>query len=216
MTPMRTNLQERYELREILGRGGMGVVYKALDTLMKREVALKTIIDIDNPASVDLFYKEWSILATMVHPNVIGIYDIGEFEEEGMKKPFFVMPMLPGAALDRLIRDGSPRLTTENVVNIIDQACRGLHAAHEQNAACTSHAGVWRELFRVHASADHMATRFAQVAGDARLFEVTRTAVQLDGVEARLDRALAHGELRERDVGRRHVAVREPPAHRQT
>ena len=128
---MRTNLQERYELREILGRGGMGVVYKALDTLMKREVALKTIIDIDNPASADLFYKEWSILATMVHPNVIGIYDIGEFEEDGMKKPFFVMPMLPGAALDRLIREGSPRLTTENVVNIIDQACRGLHAAHE-------------------------------------------------------------------------------------
>jgi len=110
----------------------MGVVYKALDTLMKREVALKTILDIDNPALVELFYKEWSILATMVHPNVIGIYDIGEFEEEGIKKPFFVMPLLPGASLDRLIRDGSPRLTTENVVNIIDQACRGLHAAHEQ------------------------------------------------------------------------------------
>ncbi len=119
-------------MRDVLGRGGMGVVYKALDTLMKREVALKTILDIDNPASADLFYKEWSILATMVHPNVIGIYDIGEFEEDGMKKPFFVMPMLPGVALDRLIRDGSPRLTPENVVNIIDQACRGLHAAHEQ------------------------------------------------------------------------------------
>ena len=109
----------------------MGVVYRAFDTLMNREVALKTIIDVGNSASTDLFYKEWSILATMVHPNVIGIYDIGEFEEEGMKKPFFVMPMLPGAALDRLIRDGSPRLTAENVVNIVDQACRGLHAAHE-------------------------------------------------------------------------------------
>ncbi|MGO9012060.1 MAG: protein kinase domain-containing protein [Bryobacteraceae bacterium] len=128
----RTKLQERYELRDVLGKGGMGVVYKALDTLMKREVALKTILDIDNPALVELFYKEWSIVATMVHPNVIGIYDIGEFEEEGIKKPFFVMPLLPGVALDKLIRDGSPRLTTENVVNIIDQACRGLHAAHEQ------------------------------------------------------------------------------------
>ncbi|MGB9455005.1 MAG: PEGA domain-containing protein [Bryobacteraceae bacterium] len=132
MALKRTKLQERYELRAVLGKGGMGVVYKALDTLMKREVALKTILDIDNPSLVDLFYKEWSIVATMVHPNVIGIYDIGEFEEEGIRKPFFVMPLLPGVALDKLIRDGSPRLTTENVVNIIDQACRGLHAAHEQ------------------------------------------------------------------------------------
>ena len=132
MAVKRTSLQERYELKEVLGRGGMGVVYKALDTLMKREVALKTILDIDNPATVHLFYKEWSILATMVHPNVIRIYDIGEFEEEGIRKPFFVMPLLPGVALDKLIRDGSPRLSTENVVNIIDQACRGLHAAHEQ------------------------------------------------------------------------------------
>jgi len=132
MSPKRTNLRERYELREVLGKGGMGVVYKAYDTLMNREVALKTILDIDNPASAELFYKEWSVLATMVHPNVIGIYDIGEFEEAGMKKPFFVMPLLPGVALDTLIHDGSPRLTTENVVNIIDQACRGLHAAHEQ------------------------------------------------------------------------------------
>ena len=132
MAPKRTNLRERYELREVLGKGGMGVVYKAYDTLMNREVALKTILDIDNPASAELFYKEWSVLATMVHPNVIGIYDIGDFEEGGMKKPFFVMPLLPGVALDTLIHDGSPRLTTENVVNIIDQACRGLHAAHEQ------------------------------------------------------------------------------------
>lgn len=132
MASKRTNLQERYELRSVLGKGGMGVVYRAFDTLMQREVALKTILDIDNTASVDLFYKEWSILATMVHPNVIGIYDIGTFEEEGMQKPFFVMPLLPGVALDGLIRDASPRLTSENVVNIIDQACRGLHAAHEQ------------------------------------------------------------------------------------
>jgi serine/threonine-protein kinase len=128
----RTNLQERYELREVLGRGGMGVVYKALDRLMKREVALKTILDIDNPATLQLFYKEWSILATMVHPNVINIYDIGEFDQDGVKKPFFVMPLLPGVTLDRLIKDGSPRLSVAGVLEIITQAAHGLHAAHEQ------------------------------------------------------------------------------------
>jgi serine/threonine-protein kinase len=125
-------LQDRYELKEVLGRGGMGVVYKAYDTLMKREVALKTVLDIDNPATVQLFYKEWKILATMVHPNVVNIYDIGEFEQGGVKQPFFVMPLLPGVTLDRLIKEGSPKLSVTGTLEIIEQACRGLHAAHEQ------------------------------------------------------------------------------------
>ncbi len=109
----------------------MGVVYKAFDTLMKREVALKTLLDIDNPTTLELFYKEWGVLATMVHPNVIGIYDIGEFNHEGVTKPFFVMPLLPGVTLDKLIKDGSPRLTVERIVEIIVQSARGLHAVHE-------------------------------------------------------------------------------------
>jgi len=110
----------------------MGVVYKAYDRLMNREVALKTILDIDNPEVLALFYKEWSTLVTMVHPNVINIYDIGEFEQEGVKKPFFVMPLLPGVTLDQLIKAGSPRLSVAGVVAIVEQAARGLHAAHEQ------------------------------------------------------------------------------------
>src|ERR1039457_3167850 len=132
MAVNQTKLQDRYELKEVLGRGGMGVVYKAYDTLMKREVALKTILDIDNPATVQLFYKEWKILATMVHPNVVNIYDIGEFEQGGVKQPFFVMPLLPGVTLDRLIKEGSPKLSVTGTLEIIGQACRGLHAAHEQ------------------------------------------------------------------------------------
>ncbi|MGD1090625.1 MAG: protein kinase [Bryobacteraceae bacterium] len=132
MSVKRTKLQDRYELREILGRGGMGVVYKAYDRLMNREVALKTILDIDKSENLALFYKEWSTLVTMVHPHVINIYDIGEFEQDGVTKPFFVMPLLPGVTLDKLIREGSPRLSVKGVIDIIEQACRGLHAAHEQ------------------------------------------------------------------------------------
>jgi serine/threonine protein kinase len=110
----------------------MGVVYKAYDTLMKRQVALKTILEIDNPETIQLFYKEWSILATMVHPNIISIYDIGEFSQAGSKKPFFVMPLLPGTTLDKLIKERSPSLSVQGVLGIVGQACRGLHAAHEQ------------------------------------------------------------------------------------
>ena len=131
MSSQRTKLQERYELREILGRGGMGIVYKAYDRLMNREVALKTILDIDNPEMLALFYKEWSTLVTMVHPNVINIYDIGEFEQDGSTRPFFVMPLLPGVTLDKLIKEASPRLSVSGVMAILDQAARGLQAAHE-------------------------------------------------------------------------------------
>ncbi len=131
MATKRTSLQERYELGEVLGRGGMGVVYKAYDTLMNRYVALKTILEVDNPETIQLFYKEWSILATMVHPNIISIYDIGEFSQAGLEKPFFVMPLLPGTTLDKLIKENSPSLTVQGVLGIIGQACRGLHAAHE-------------------------------------------------------------------------------------
>ncbi|HVZ35570.1 MAG TPA: protein kinase, partial [Polyangiaceae bacterium] len=60
------------------------------------------------------------------------IFDIGEFEDEGKSKPFFVMPLLGGATLDKLIRAASHRLTVERVVDIVCQVCRGLQAAHER------------------------------------------------------------------------------------
>src|SRR5712692_7982706 len=109
----------------------MGVVYKAYDKVMKREVAIKTLLDIKNPAALELFYKEWRVLSTIVHPNIVGIYDIGEFEQNDQARPFFVMPLLEGVTLDKLIREHSP-LLGESGVEIIVQACRGLQAAHEK------------------------------------------------------------------------------------
>jgi serine/threonine-protein kinase len=131
MLPGRTNLYERYKLGEVLGHGGMGVLYRAFDRLMQREVALKTILDIEQPQTLDLFYKECGILAAMVHPNIVNVYDIGEFEENGIKKPFFVMPLLPGRTLDVALRSTAQRFTMETLIEIVSQACRGLQAAHE-------------------------------------------------------------------------------------
>ncbi len=125
-------LAGRYEIRQVLGQGGMGLVHRAYDTVVRREVALKTILDIPDPASLQLFYKECDVLASMSHPNIVEIFDIGEFEEDGKKKPYFVMPLLPGTTLDYFIRKASHRLTVERTVDIISQACRGLQAAHER------------------------------------------------------------------------------------
>jgi serine/threonine-protein kinase len=125
-------LAGRYEVRQILGQGGMGLVYRAYDTVIRREVAVKTILDIPDPASLQLFYKECDVLASMSHPNIVEIFDIGEFEEDGKKKPYFVMPLLPGSTLDAFIRKASHRLTVERTVGIISQTCRGLQAAHDR------------------------------------------------------------------------------------
>ena len=127
-----TELKGRYEILEVLGQGGMGVVYRAHDKLIKRNVALKTLRDVPDPSALQLFYKECDVLASMSHPNVVEIFDLGEFEEEGGNKPYFVMPLLPGVTLEKLVRTSSPRLTLERSVEIISQTCRGLHAAHER------------------------------------------------------------------------------------
>ncbi len=125
-------LAGRYEIREVLGQGGMGLVYRAYDSVIRREVALKTLRDIPEPAALQLFYKECDVLASMSHPNIIEIFDIGEFDEDGQRKPYFVMPLLPGRTLDHLIKNAGHRLTVERTVEIISQTCRGLQAAHER------------------------------------------------------------------------------------
>src|SRR5215510_787070 len=104
-------IKDRYEIRKTIGHGGMGVVYEAYDKTIKRGVALKTIRDIPSRMALDLFYKECDVLASISHPNIVEIFDIGEFEDDGGSKPYFVMPLLPGRTLEDLIRTGSNRLT---------------------------------------------------------------------------------------------------------
>lgn len=130
-TPALT-INARYQVKgKPIGQGGMGVVYKAYDIVTKRDVALKTMRGMLNPAALELFSKEWTVLARVSHPNIIDILDTGEFEQDGERKPFFVMPLLPGATLEYLIENASTRLTVERIVGIAAQTCRGLQAAHE-------------------------------------------------------------------------------------
>jgi serine/threonine-protein kinase len=125
-------LAGRYDVKDVLGQGGMGLVYRAYDTVIRREVALKTLRDAPESNSLQLFYKESDVLASMSHPNIVEIFDIGQFEESGQKKPYFVMPLLPGTTLDNLIRNARHRLTVQRTVEIMSQVCRGLQAAHER------------------------------------------------------------------------------------
>jgi len=127
-----SKLKGRYEIRDTLGKGGMGVVYRAYDAVIKREVALKTVLDIADRKALELFHKEYEVLAGISHPNIVEIFDIGEFKEGGESTPYFVMPLLGGMTLDKVIRTSSHRLTVERSVEIVAQTCRGLQAAHER------------------------------------------------------------------------------------
>src|SRR5436309_10224176 len=121
----------RYQILETLGEGGMGIVYRALDTKTGSYVAIKTMRDATDPVAVELFTKEWKVLAEISHPNIVDIRDVDSIEDSDGRKPFFVMPLLRGATLAELIANSNSRLTVERVVEIICQACRGLQAAHQ-------------------------------------------------------------------------------------
>lgn len=127
-----TNPKGRYEIRDVVGEGGMGVVYRAFDPVMNREVTLKTIRDPQDTAVLELFRRECAVLASLAHPNIVEIFDIGESDDGSVRRPFFVMPLLKGVTLDQLIRSGSPRLSIERCIQMIGQICRGLQVAHDQ------------------------------------------------------------------------------------
>lgn len=124
-------IRGRYDIREILGQGGMGVVYAAYDKVVKRLVAVKTIRDIPDPLALELFQRESQVLADLSHPNIVEMFDIGEFSDDGFTKPYFVMPLLRGATLDHLMMAHDGSLSPARCIDIVSQACRGLHVAHE-------------------------------------------------------------------------------------
>ena len=79
-----STVNARYQLTgKPIGQGGMGVVYKAYDVVTKRHVALKTMRGPLNPAALELFSKEWTLLAGISHPNIVDILDTGEMEDAG-------------------------------------------------------------------------------------------------------------------------------------
>ena len=101
----------KYDVLEILGRGGMGVVYKAYDPVLDREVALKTMtVDaLKDPLMRERFYREARAAGRLRHPNIVTIYELGE--EDNM--PFIAMEYLHGHDLHHMIRISMARARDE-------------------------------------------------------------------------------------------------------
>jgi eukaryotic-like serine/threonine-protein kinase len=118
-----------YRVQEIIGTGGMGIVYRALDEALERQVALKTLapaLAVD-PEFVARFKREAQSAAALNHPNITQIYTIGQ---EGTV-PFFAMELIEGPSLEKLVRDRGA-LDTFTAARYIVQAAQGLRHAHQR------------------------------------------------------------------------------------
>src|SRR3954466_1019378 len=90
-------LRSRYRLDAQIGRGGMGVVYRATDLQLMREVAVKVISQHSSNDARERLLREARAAAALNHPNIISVYDVGE--ENGI--PFFVMELIRGPSLSK-------------------------------------------------------------------------------------------------------------------
>jgi tetratricopeptide (TPR) repeat protein len=118
-----------YQLLETLGRGAMGVVYKALDRRLQRVVALKMILSGKHAGRDELtrFRLEAKSIASIAHPNIVQIHDVGVLDG----KPFLSLEYCPGGTLAHQLR-GKP-LAARDAALLIEQLARGMQAAHERN-----------------------------------------------------------------------------------
>lgn len=123
-------MEERYEIRGKIGQGGLGAVYRGFDTRMNREVAIKRIsVGPGDPAleeeSTKQLVKEAGALASLQHPHIVTVYDVGA-DEDG---PYVVMELISGKTLDELIENAP--LTWPDFRELALQTHEALIAAHE-------------------------------------------------------------------------------------
>jgi serine/threonine-protein kinase len=119
-----SNGHERYERGELLGEGGMGQVYRAYDTALKRPVALKFLRS-DDPDRVARFLREAQAQARVDHQNVCKVYEAGELDG----RPYIAMQLIQGEALPNPALD---QMSVEQKVRILRDVAEAIHAAHRE------------------------------------------------------------------------------------
>ena len=119
----------RYEIKSLIGRGGMGDLYLAHDPNTGRFVALKLLnATLDSTELRERFAREARALAALNHPNIVNIYDTGEYDDA----PFIVMEYVRGETLSEIIKRRAP-LSISQKLKLMMELCAGLAQAH--NAA---------------------------------------------------------------------------------
>ncbi len=125
MTPRKLS---HYEIREELSRGGMGIVYRALDVKLEREVALKILLPdlVKNEVRKRRFIQEARLASALKHPNIAVIYEIDDAEDE----TFIAMELIEGSKLSDLL--ARERLSISRATAMAVEILEGLSSAHEK------------------------------------------------------------------------------------
>ena len=125
-------MSERYQIRGKIGQGGLGAVYRAYDTHLRREVALKRLLPPEESESLgedptEALFKEAHLLSALQHPNVVSVYDVGT-DAEGM---FVVMELVEGETFDEVVERGL--LTEDDFAEMVAQTLEALIAAQAKD-----------------------------------------------------------------------------------
>lgn len=111
-----------YVLLEVLGRGGMGIVYRARQEALKRDVAIKLLTEDSGALAIARLRREAQVSAGLSHPNIAAVYEVGDHEGT----PFIAMQLVRGHTLSRL-----PRRDPRTIARLVRDAAVGVHHAHE-------------------------------------------------------------------------------------
>ena len=121
-------IDDRYRVESVLGKGGMGVVFEAVQTSVQRRVAVKMLNPslADTPSFFERFKREAELASRLHHPNIITIFDFGKTKDGGC---YYVMELLEGESLRNVVKRDGP-LPLGRAVKIIEQIARALANAH--------------------------------------------------------------------------------------
>lgn len=119
----------RYEVVSHIGQGGMADVFLAVDTILNRQVAIKILREDLSTDTVSIlrFEREAQAAASLAHPNIVEIYDVGEYKDHH----YIVMEYVAGKTLKQVIRSRGP-LVNEETVDIMKQLCSAVAEAHSR------------------------------------------------------------------------------------
>lgn len=127
MTNRKNVIADRYEVVSHIGQGGMADVFLAVDTILNRQVAIKILrADLStDTVSILRFEREAQAAAALAHPNIVEIYDVGDYKGHH----YIVMEYVSGKTLKQVIRSRGP-LVNEEAVDIMKQLCSAVAEAH--------------------------------------------------------------------------------------